>query len=69
MGDSITDAWMKDYAAKNGCVYLDYFTSMADPQNALKAELAADAVHPNKAGYAIMGPLAEKAIAEAFQLK
>ena len=63
------NAWIKDYATKNGCVYLDYFKPMADPQNGLKDELAEDAVHPNKAGYAIMGPLAEKAIAEALQAK
>lgn len=60
------NAWLKDYAAKNGCVYLDYFSAMADPQNALKAELAGDAVHPNKAGYSVMEPLAEKAIAESL---
>jgi lysophospholipase L1-like esterase len=63
------NGWIKDYAAKHGCVYLDYFTAMADSQNGLKDELAEDAVHPNKAGYAIMGPLAEKAIAEALQIK
>jgi lysophospholipase L1-like esterase len=33
----------------------------------MKSELAFDrAVHPNSAGYAIMRPLAEKAIAEAL---
>ena len=63
------NAWIKDYAAKNGCVHVDYFSAMADPQNTLKAELAEDVVHPNKAGYAVMGPLVEKAIAESLQGK
>ncbi len=63
------NAWLKDYCDKNGCVYLDYHSAMADAEKCLKAELAEDAVHPNKAGYAVMGPLAEKAIAESLLLK
>ena len=63
------NAWLKDYAAKNGCVYLDYFSAMADAQNAMKTELQEDAVHPNRAGYAVMEPLAEKAVAEAVRVK
>jgi lysophospholipase L1-like esterase len=50
-------------------VYLDYFTAMADPQNSMKDELVEDAVHPKKAGYDILGPLAEQAIAESFRAK
>jgi lysophospholipase L1-like esterase len=58
--------WIKDYAANNGLVYLDYYTAMVDERGGLKKEYAADAVHPNRAGYAVMAPLAEKAIAEAL---
>jgi len=36
-------------------------------QAMLKRELADDGLHPNKAGYAVMAPLAEKAIAKALQ--
>lgn len=39
---------------------------MVDNRQELKAELTFDGVHPNEAGYAVMGPLAEKAIAEAL---
>ncbi|SEW51018.1 SGNH/GDSL hydrolase family protein [Chitinophaga arvensicola] len=60
---------LKDYAAKNNCVYLDYYTAMADEKKGLKAELTYDGVHPNKAGYLVMGPLAEKAIAAALKKK
>ncbi len=60
---------LKDYAAKNNCVYLDYYTAMADERKGLKAELTTDGVHPNKAGYLVMGPLAEKAIATALKKK
>ena len=60
------NAWIKDYAAKNDCVYLDYFTPMADARQGLKAEYTYDGVHPNSAGYAVMQTLAEQAIAQAF---
>jgi lysophospholipase L1-like esterase len=57
---------IKDYADKNGCIYLDYFSSTADERQGLKAALSEDGVHPNLAGYKVMEPLAEKAIAEAL---
>ena len=60
------NAWMKDYAAKNGLVYLDYYTAMLDDKQALKQELTYDGLHPNEAGYNLIGPLAEKAIATAL---
>jgi lysophospholipase L1-like esterase len=58
--------WMKDYAAKNHFVYLDYFTPMVDDKGFFKAELTYDGLHPNNAGYQVMAPLAEKAIAQAL---
>ena len=59
--------WMADYAAKNGHVYLDYFSALADANGLLKPALNDDGLHPNAAGYAVMAPLAEKAIAEALK--
>jgi acyl-CoA thioesterase-1 len=61
------NAWIKDYAAKNGFVYVDYYASMANGEGGLKTELSPDGVHPNKAGYEIMAPLAEAGIAEALK--
>ncbi|HXE35300.1 MAG TPA: SGNH/GDSL hydrolase family protein [Verrucomicrobiae bacterium] len=61
------NAWMKDYAAKNGFVYVDYYSPMANSEGGLKAELSPDGVHPNKAGYELMAPLAEVGIAEALR--
>lgn len=63
------NAMLKDYANKNGIVYLDYFSSMADERKGLPQSLSGDGVHPNLAGYKIMEPLAEKAIAEALRRK
>ena len=60
------NAWIKDYAAANGHVYLDYFSAMVDETGMLRTELSADDLHPNVQGYAIMGPLAEQAIARAI---
>ena len=59
--------WIKDYAEKNEIIYVDYFTSMADERNGLKKEYSEDGVHPNLAGYKIMEPLVEKAIADALR--
>jgi acyl-CoA thioesterase I len=59
--------WLKDYCAANDLIYLDYFSAIADDKGLLKRDLAQDGLHPNKAGFAIMGPLAEKAIARAVQ--
>jgi acyl-CoA thioesterase-1 len=61
--------WVKEYARAHGLVYLDYYTAMVDGKTGLKSELGYDGVHPNKAGYAVMAPLAEKAIAEALRSK
>jgi len=55
------------YAAANGHVYLDYFTPMATEAGTLKPALNDDGLHPNKAGYEVMHPLAEKAIATALR--
>jgi lysophospholipase L1-like esterase len=58
--------WMKDYAARAGETYLDYHSAMADARGGLPKELASDEVHPTEAGYRIMAPLAEQAIARAL---
>jgi lysophospholipase L1-like esterase len=60
------NAWMKDYAASHGAVYLDYHSAMRDARDGMRPELASDGVHPTEAGYRLMAPLAERAIAEAL---
>ena len=57
---------LKALSARDGLVYLDYYTPMANAQGGLDPELAHDGVHPTAKGYAVMSPLAEKAIAEAL---
>ena len=59
--------WIKNYASKNGHIYLDYYSPMVDDRKGLKAEYTTDGVHPTEKGYKIMEPLAEKAIALALK--
>lgn len=58
---------LKAYAEQNKLLYVDYFSAMVNEQMGLKKELGTDGVHPNKAGYAIMEPILEKAISKALK--
>jgi acetyl esterase/lipase/lysophospholipase L1-like esterase len=60
---------LKVYSKKNKIVYLDYHTTMKDSRNGMDKEMAADGVHPTLAGFNVMKPLAQKAIAEALKRK
>jgi lysophospholipase L1-like esterase len=60
------NGWLRDFCGVQHLVYLDYYSAMADEKGAMKPGLAKDGVHPTTAGYAIMGPLAEAAIAQAL---
>jgi lysophospholipase L1-like esterase len=57
--------WLKDYAKQKGAVYLDYHSALVDGRE-FKQSLTKDGFLPNEAGYKVMAPLAEKAIAEAL---
>jgi lysophospholipase L1-like esterase len=59
------NGWLKEYAAASGSVYLDYYAALAEGRN-FKKELTGDGLLPNDAGYAVMAPLAEAAIARAL---
>jgi lysophospholipase L1-like esterase len=56
------NGWIKDYAARNGFTYVDYYGAMATPGGGMKAGMAEDGVHPTREGYKAMEPLAEAAI-------
>jgi lysophospholipase L1-like esterase len=60
------NAMIKEYANKQGAIYLDYFSAMVNGEQGLDPDLAHDGVHPTKKGYEIMAPLAEKAIKKAL---
>ena len=58
--------WIRRYAASHGAEYADFHGAMADGRQGLPKELAADGVHPNRAGYRMMGPIVERAIEAAL---
>jgi len=58
--------WLQDFCSRNGLVYLDYYSAMADANGAMLPGLSSDGVHPTAKGYAVMAPLAERAIAQAL---
>jgi lysophospholipase L1-like esterase len=60
---------LRNYALANEIVYLDYYSAMVDERKGLKADYSNDGVHPNKPGYQVMAPLADKAIALALKVK
>lgn len=60
------NAWLRNYCAEEGLGLADYYSAMADAQGMMRKELADDGLHPNAAGYAVMAPLARKAVAHAL---
>ncbi len=60
------NAWMKAYARREGLLYADYYSRMAEPDGGMKAALTFDGVHPNGAGYGVMAPIARKAVRDAL---
>ena len=61
------NAWIKQYAAEKGYVYVDYYSAMKDERGGLPPALSDDGVHPLPAGFAIMAPLAEAGIEKALE--
>jgi lysophospholipase L1-like esterase len=58
--------WLKAYAVEHKLSYADYYSAMKDDQSALKSNLGDDGVHPNAQGYALMRPIAQKAVTQAL---
>lgn len=55
--------WLRDFAARRKLQFVDYHAVLDDGQGGIPATLSGDGVHPNAAGYALMIPMARKAIA------
>ena len=56
---------LRGYASEAGIVFLDYYAALVNGRD-FKAELTADGLLPNDAGYAVMAPRAEQAIAKVL---
>ncbi len=60
---------IKAWARAQGFPYADYWTAMSLPDGGTNPAYAEDSVHPNAAGYAVMEPIVQAAIAEALGQK
>jgi lysophospholipase L1-like esterase len=59
--------WLALFARRNDLGLVDYHAAMVDETGQLRAGLTDDGVHPNAAGYAVIAPLAEQAIAASLR--
>jgi lysophospholipase L1-like esterase len=60
------NAWLKQVAEQRKLIFVDYGSVLADQNGGMKDTLSNDGVHPTRAGYAQMNPLATSAIAQAL---
>ncbi|MBP1637406.1 MAG: lipolytic protein family [Bacteroidetes bacterium] len=60
---------IKSYAKMKNFIYMDYFTPMAEPTNAMKAEYTYDGVHCTSKGYDVMEAMIVPAINKALKKK
>lgn len=61
------DTWLRDYAARNGLIYVDYHDPLQDAKLGMKDGLSNDGLHPNRRGFELMTPLARAAIDRALR--
>lgn len=59
--------WVARYCASSHFTFLDYYSALVGSNGQMKEGVSDDSVHPNEKGYAILKPLAEKAIADALK--
>ncbi|AKH41401.1 lysophospholipase L1-like esterase [Altererythrobacter atlanticus] len=62
------NARLAELAEEYGVPFVDYYTPMALPDGAFDPQLANDGVHPTRAGYAVMAPLAKAALDNALKV-
>ena len=61
------NTWLATYARAQGLGFVDYAPVLTDGHDGIRTKLSADGVHPNAKAYALMRPLARKALAEALK--
>lgn len=60
------NAWLRGFCRRRGYAYADYHAALADDAGLMRRGLSEDGVHPRAAGYALMAPIAEAAVAQAL---
>ena len=61
--------WIKSYAAEANATFCDYYPALVDGNGMLRKGYSNDGLHPNDRGYALLAPVAEKAIEKALREK
>ena len=61
------NARLASLAAEYGATFVDYYAPLALPDGAFDPRFANDGVHPTRAGYAVMEPLALRAVNSALE--
>ena len=59
--------WVERYCASANITFLDYYSALVGSNGQMKEGVSDDGVHPNEKGYALLKPLAERAIADALK--
>jgi lysophospholipase L1-like esterase len=59
--------WLRHYAEEHHYVYVDYHAALDDGHGGLDHRYSEDGVHPNAAGYRVMRPLLDAAVARALR--
>lgn len=59
--------WLREYAGKNGLIYVDYHGPLVDGKLGIRDGLSNDGLHPNRLAFEIMTPLAQAAIDRAIE--
>ena len=54
--------WLEAFCTQRHYPYVNYYSQMVDSAGYMKTDLADDGLHPNSAGYRVMGPIAMDAI-------
>lgn len=57
------DAWIADFARHRNLGFIDYGSVLGDGNGYMRADLSPDGIHPNGAGYSLMMPLVDRALA------
>jgi lysophospholipase L1-like esterase len=60
------NAWIAAEAKRRGVGFIDYSAVLAAADGSMAERYSNDGVHPNRAGYALMRPLAERAVRQAL---
>lgn len=63
------NALLREYAARQGIVYVDYHSAFDNGQGGLDARFSEDGCHPTLYGYTLMEPMVVKGINKALRTR